>query len=371
MKLKITLLIAVLFVLGTTSCKDDDAPIIPEEKEPTDTTSSALYFPPVSGTWETISPTSLGWDETKLNDMYADLDANGTRAFIVLKDGKIVVEKYWGKTLLGNADFDATKNWYWASAAKTLTAFTVGKAEEDGHLALTDKTSDYLGEEWTSLTKEQEDKITIKHQLNMTSGMDDTKGDGLEPENLTYLADAGTRWSYHNAPYTLLEEVVSNATGQEYNTYFNSVLQNKIGMTGYWQRSGDLHLYLSNARSAARFGLLMQNRGVWDGTRLINETFVNDATSTSQDINKSYGYLWWLNGGNGFMIPQSQVKFPGAMLPKAPRDMYSGMGKNGQYVSISPSKGMVIIRMGDSPDSTLVPLQYLDDIWGMMDGVMN
>ena len=205
----------------------------------------------------------------------------------------------------------------------------------------------------------------------MTTGMDDSKGDGLEPENLTYIADAGTRWSYHNAPYTLLEEAVSNATGEEYTTYFNSILQNKIGMTGYWQWSGDLHLYLSDARSAARFGLLMQNRGVWDGTRIINETFINDATSTSQDINSSYGYLWWLNTGNGFMIPQSQIKFPGAMLPKATSDIYSGMGKNGQYVSISPSKGIVIIRMGESPDSALVPLQYLDDIWGMMDGVID
>jgi len=58
------------------------------------------------------------------------------------------------------------------------------------------------------------------------------------------------------------------------------------------------------------------------------------------------------------------------MLPNAASDIYSGMGKNGQYVCISPSNGMVIIRMGDSPDQSLVPLQYLDDIWGMMNGVM-
>lgn len=357
----------LIMVITLASCKDDEDKKLPEETN--NNPETALYFPPETGEWETTAPESLGWNTDSIAALYDNLELNGTRAFIVLKDGKIVLEKYWGKTILRDADFDARKNWYWASAAKTMTAFAVGKAEEDGHLSLTDKSSDYLGQGWTSLTKEQEDKITVQHQLSMTTGMDDTKGDGLEPENLTYISDAGTRWSYHNAPYTLLENVVSNATGQDYTTYFNSVLQDKIGMSGYWQWSGDLHLYLSNARSMARFGLLMQNRGVWDDTRIINESFVDAAIRPSQNINKSYGYLWWLNGGEGFMIPQSQLKFPGTMLPNAPTDIYSGLGKNGQYVCISPSDGLVIIRMGDSPDNSLVPVNYLNDIWRMMNNV--
>ena len=99
----------------------------------------------------------------------------------------------------------------------------------------------------------------------MTSGLDDVRADDTSASSLVYKADAGTRWAYHNAPYTLLEKVVENVTNQDYNTYFNSVLQDKIGMTRYWQWSGVLHLYLSTARSAARFGLLMQNQGNWEG----------------------------------------------------------------------------------------------------------
>jgi|TARA_B110000971_G_scaffold194098_1_gene207543 CubicO group peptidase (beta-lactamase class C family) len=69
----------------------------------------------------------------------------------------------------------------------------------------------------------------------MTSGLDDIRANDTSASSLVYKADAGTRWAYHNTPYTLLERAVENAAGQDYNTYFNTVLQNKIGMTGDWQ----------------------------------------------------------------------------------------------------------------------------------------
>jgi CubicO group peptidase (beta-lactamase class C family) len=131
---------------------------------------------------------------------------------------------------------DFTKNslWYWASARKTLTSFTTGIAQEEGFLQLTDKSSDYLDEGWTSLTTEKEDLITIWNQLSMTTRMDDTQGDCKTPDCLSYIADAGTRWSYHNAPYTLLQDVIANASNTDFQTYFNSKLRNRIGMTGQW-----------------------------------------------------------------------------------------------------------------------------------------
>jgi hypothetical protein len=40
----------------------------------------------------------------------------------------------------------------------------------------------------------------------------------------------------------------------------------------------------------------MLNNGKWDNNSIINENYCKAATTTSQNINKSYGYLWWLNG---------------------------------------------------------------------------
>lgn len=327
---------------------------------------TAQYFPPSdSDTWETVTPASLGWNNSGIQELLDLLKNNGTRAFIILKDGKIVIEEYFGNTLPGTASFNKNSYWYWASAGKTLTAFTVGKAQEEGFLEITDKTSDYLGNGWTSLTAQKESLITITHQLTMTSGLDDNVPDNhsILPVDLKYKADAGTRWAYHNGPYTLLESVVKHAVNKEFDVYFNSVLRDKIGMDGIWQWTDNDHVYYSTARTMARFGLLMLNGGKWDGEAILTGAYVNSMILPSQTLNKSYGYLWWLNGKESFMMPESQLVIPGSCTPNGPADMYSGLGKNGQYISVIPSENMVLIRMGEDPSSALVPFMFLDDIW--------
>jgi hypothetical protein len=57
------------------------------------------------------------------------------------------------------------------------------------------------------------------------------------------------------------------------------------------------------------------------------------------------------------MVPTLQTKFKGSYAPNAPSDMYAGIGKNGQLVCISPSLGIVLIRMGNTP-STLGEVPY-------------
>lgn len=90
---------------------------------------ASTAFPPIgSDFWETIPPDSLGWNTKPIPELKKLLEDNGTRAFLLIKDGKIVMEEYFGKDLLGISKFDKTKRWYWASAGKTLTAFTVGLA---------------------------------------------------------------------------------------------------------------------------------------------------------------------------------------------------------------------------------------------------
>lgn len=327
-----------------------------------------LYFPPLSGTatWESTSPESLGWCTDKIDSLYHFLETENTKGFIVLKDGKIVLEKYFGS-------FTADSLWYWASAGKTITSYLIGKAEEQGYLNLTDKSSDYLGRPWTYESLSQEDKITIWHQLTMTSGLDDDVTDNhcILDSCLIYLADAGDRWAYHNAPYTLLEQVITNATSQNINSYTQNVLKSKIGMNGLWLTLNYDNVYFSNVRSMARFGLLFHNNAIWDGDTLLNQAFVNAAINTSQSLNKSYGYLWWLNGQESFMLPSLQNIFPGSYAPDAPDDMFAGLGKNGQFVCVSKSKGLVVVRMGNPPTNLgAVPVIFLNQMWQKLNNVM-
>lgn len=347
------------------SCSTDKIDL--EEEETVEVESNSLYFPPVdSDTWETLSPSELNWNEDAIPELYTLLDNNGTKAFIILKDGKITMEWY-------ATDFDKNSSWYWASAGKTLTSFVTGIATEEGFIELSDQTSDYLGAGWTSLTPEKESLITVWNQLTMTTGLDDTQGDCKTPDCLTYIADAGTRWGYHNAPYTLIQDVITNATGEDFELYFTNTLKDKIGMSGTWLSSnGDNNVYWSTARSMARFGLLNLNNGIWGDTVILgNEEFLTSMKNTSQDLNKSYGYLWWLNGKESAMAPQSQIVFPTQLMTNAPNDLYAGLGKNDQKLYVIPSENMVVVRMGqDTGDAALGPSSFDNALWEAINRVI-
>lgn len=335
--------------------------------------SSSLYFPPnESNDWETQELSEIEWDRGKLDELLAWLPTKGTRAFIILKDGKLVVEEYWGDKLTGVGKMDRDSYWYWASAGKTLTATLVGIAQENRLLKTSDPTQNYLGKGWTSLHAAQEQEIKLIHQLTMTTGLNDQNVnlDNTNPESLTYLAKAGERWSYHNAPYTLLEQVVANAAGKSYQSYYQEAIGEKIGMKGFWQKTGFNNVFFSDARSFARFGLLLQAKGNWNGEKIYEGNYFDELAQSSQSFNQAYGYLTWLNGKSSYMLPQSQAVFPGMLVPQAPANMYQAMGKNGQFLMVVPSKGLVIVRMGDSPDDLPVPFLLLNEIWVRLNPVI-
>jgi CubicO group peptidase (beta-lactamase class C family) len=260
---------------------------------------------------------------------------------MILVNGRIVMEEYFdGHT--------KTETWQWNSAGKTLVSAMTGIAQQEGLVNINNKASDYLGTGWTSEPLEKESLITSRHLLTMTSGINDENNLVIK-SNLTYLADAGTRWSYHNV-FQKLMDVVAESSNQDFESYFNAKLKNKIGMEGFWNNGLIFKIYHSNTRSMARFGLLALNKGKWQNEQVINEAFFNESISSSQNINPSYGYLWWLNGKGTFMVPGGQTMYPTNLVPNAPNDMYAAMGAEDQRIYVVPSKNMIIIRMGNAAE---------------------
>lgn len=321
-------------------------------EEDTAATAEPIYFPPLTGTtWKTKSVESLDWKTTAVQPLLDYLKLKHTKGFIILVNGRIVMENYFN-------DHNATTNWYWASAGKTLTSTMTGIAQQENLININNKVSQYLGTGWTSAPIDKENLITCKSLLTMTSGLDDSTDD-VAPTALKYTADAETRWAYHNV-YVKLQDVVASASRQTWTKYFNSKLRDKIGMDGTWFVSGNNIVYYSTTRSMARFGLLMYNKGKWNDDVILNETYFNEATNTSQNINLGYGYLWWLNGKANYHLPQSQAVFQGSIIPTAPNDMFMALGKNDQKIYIVPSKKMVVIRMGDAADNVNLALSDFD-----------
>jgi len=328
MKFFLTVFI-LIFVFS--ACNNDPQPT-PEE---------TMFFPSADANWETKSVASLEWNESAIQPLKDYLLAKNTKSFMILVNGRIVMEEYFdGHTV--------DEPWQWNSAGKTLVATTTGIAQQEGLLNIQTKASQYLGTGWTSASLEQENLITTRHLLTMTSGLND-ESELVIKSNLTYLADAGTRWSYHNV-FQKLMDVVEEASNQEFELYFNSKLKDKIGMDGFWNYGVIFKVYHSTTRSMARFGLLALNKGKWNDEQIINESFFTESISTSQTINPSYGYLWWLNGKTSYMIPGGQTVYPGTLIPSAPADMYAAMGAEDQRIYVIPSKKMVIVRMGNASD---------------------
>lgn len=323
--------------------------------------AQSLYFPPLTGnTWESMSPAQLNWCPDSLAALVDYVGSNNSMAFLILKDGKMVSENYYGT-------FTADSLWYWASAGKAVTAFLVGQAQQEGLLDIQQASSLYQGSGWTSCTPEQEQEITVWHQLTMTTGLDYTLGDYdcTDPSCLPYLNPPGTYWYYHNAPYTRLDAVIEGASNLSFNQFCNTRLRSRIGMNGLFLMSGSNNVNFSNARSMARFGLLMLNRGIWaSDTLMSNQVYFNQMINTSQDLNHSYGYLWWLNGKDSFRYPDTELTFQGSIMPDAPDDLYAALGKNGQYLMVVPSQNLIVLRMGNPPNGLggLVPTVLANEI---------
>ena len=317
--------------------------------------AQGLYFPPPQSTdvWETMSPSELGWCEERMDSLRTFLDRTYTKAFIVLKNGKIVREWYFGT-------FERDSVWYWASAGKTVTAALVGIAQEKKQLDIHQPSSRYLGNDWSMMTKAQEDAITVRHHLTMTTGVEGRGPDETDcrtPECFTYRAPPGTIWDYYNPAYLKLQDIVARASGMSFNAYYTQNLARPIGMGGIFING----VLWSVPRSMARFGLLMLAKGVWNGDTVIrDQAYFNEMISTSQNLNPSYGYLFWLNGKDRMMLPGIGVPLPGPMIPQAPSDMYMGLGKNDQKLYVIPSENLVIIRMGNPPDGS-EPMQIVYD----------
>jgi CubicO group peptidase (beta-lactamase class C family) len=352
MKSQFSLLL--LIVLAISSCKKKDI------VEPPLANTSYYYPPAGSDTWETTTAASLGWDVTKLNEAIAYAQTKNTYGLIILHKGKIVTENYWNS-------WDLNTKYFIASAGKSVTGFLTGIAQQEGILNINNKTSQYLGAGWTTCPSAKEDLITVRHQLTMTTGLEYN----LPDENcttsscLTYKADAGTQWYYHNAPYRLLQDVIANASGMNYNLYTKTKLADKIGMKNYTWLNYILWL---NTRDMARFGLLTLSKGKWGTQQLMTDTaYFSAMTNTSNTYNKSYGYLWWLNGKQSIMTPASTLVYPVSLVPSAPADMIAALGKGDKKVYVIPGLDLVVVRHGDDTgDAVLGPSSFDEGFWAKL-----
>jgi CubicO group peptidase (beta-lactamase class C family) len=339
LKLLKTLLLSISTLLLFNSCND----YCKQEEQ-------LYYFPPVeSNEWATITAEEIGWNIQKLNETIDFVKDQRSGAFIVLYNGKIVVEEYW-------MGWDERFRGKIASVNKSITSVLVGVAQEQGMLNIEDKVSDYLGIGWSKSSLENESKITIRHLLTMTSGLDDY---------LAYMNDAGTEFFYNTIAFNQLFPVIEKATGKSIDIYADEVLFKKIGMTKAikWYKGGDLL-----PRDLVRFGLMMLSEGNWETNGiLIDNGYYQDMLSPSQTFVNCYGYLWWLN--NNCNANNEEEDF--WLIENGPSDLVAALGAGDQKLYVVPSRDLVIVRLGFDPGTQYWGEEsFNNQFWELMNEVV-
>ncbi len=284
--------------------------------------------------WQEVSPQSSGWKEDELEDLLSYAGEHNSTGLIILQESKTIAERYWQRwSPHTTADV--------ASVQKSLTSILIGIAQKDGLLKIEDPASSYLGEGWSEAPSEAESRITLRHLLTMTSGLSDL---------LEYEADAGRIWYYNNTAYHLLHNVIEKASGESLNEYARVKIWDPIGdQDSEWRtrRIDGLTGWKTSVRDMARFGLLVMNNGDWNGRQVVaDKAYLNDALNSSQPLNLSYGYLWWLNGKASFALPGKQRYGSGSLVPAAPDDMVCALGAGDKKIYVAKSMGLVVVRHG-------------------------
>ena len=276
-----------------------------------------------------------------------------TLSLLVVHNGRIIHERY----APGMDMTTRTRTW---STAKSIAVTLIGMLVDQGRMRLDEP----LGLEWLPRARSPEtdprNAITLRHVLNMSSGLDTVDNGGLEyatGSGMAYWAGAssvrgalrqamirepGTNFDYENYDTLLAVYKMKQVLGDEqtYREFPRRALLDKIGMRNTLvstDRFGDFILssqVYTNARDLARFGLLYLQKGVWNGERLLSEEwidFVRTPAPATAERGNQYGAQWWL-------VPDDRNDVP--------EDTYSTSGNRGQYVVVVPSHDLVIVRRG-------------------------
>jgi CubicO group peptidase (beta-lactamase class C family) len=275
--------------------------------------------------------------------------------------GRIVIEHH--------ADGDASHRQEVASCQKSVVALLVGVAVERSLLSLDDPATEHLGPGWSAAGAEPEGLVTIRHLLSMTSGLD---------TQLRAVAPPGEVWSYNTNAYHKLQPVLEAVAGASLDAISDEWLWRPIGATSsaWYERRGagalsrdeegtPLWGLIMGARDMARVGLLVERAGTFGAARVLDRGFLDEALRSSSTSNPSYGYLWWLNGQDGFRLGPAGSLQPGPLIPAAPSDLVAALGKDDQKIYVSRSEQIVLVRQGDSagPRSLETLSSFDNELW--------
>ena len=287
-------------------------------------------------------------DETgTVRDLDRYLDDTNTAAFIVMREGRIVYERY-------ARGYDERSLLNSFSIAKSIVATLVGIAHGEGAIASLD---DSVGKYRPELAHLPYGRVTIRSLITMTSGMGDRPsmlpgraqyyyGDDLHAviEGAQPETRPANGWRYSEADIQVLGFVLEAAVGKPVSEYLAEKLWQPLGMESPAQwamdRAGGSEKAFccisARARDFARLGRLFLDDGRWNGVQVVPADWATHAVVEGVRTPDGYTHrhLWWMPDGQG--------------------DYYA-YGHNGQYLYVNPRARVVIAKFSETNRQDPVP----------------
>lgn len=301
-----------------------------------------------SFTWKHSTPESHGINSAVINTVFEDLKNKNVYSCVVIKDSEIIAEYF-------KDGYDSKSVFSLQSVSKSITSCLVGISIEEGLIKSIDDPA-YLYLPALGQTKFPEMKnITIRHLLNHTSGLKGTDSkiwyewrdskDWIEYIlSRPMTAKPGTFFEYSTGNTHLLSAILENVTGKNLDTLAKEKIFSKIGITSgrcdtdpKGIGDGGNGFYLT-AYDMARFGLLYQNMGNWEGKQIVSSDWVKESTKTQAtrpSTGSRYGYQFWIR-----------------TVGKKAYDGYCAQGYGGEFIFVVPQIKLIVVftswHLGDT-----------------------
>ena len=261
-----------------------------------------------------VSPEKVGIHSQCIVDFIRQVRAEGIElhSLMILRHGKVCEEAWW-------KPYDSGTPQTMFSFSKSITSTAVGFAVQEGLLSLDEKLVDLFPNETPENPSENVKAADVYSLLTMSCGQDSDIYYKLKSYDhwiydfmhAEFKYKPGTMFQYNSTGTDMLCAIIKKKTGLNVSEYLKPRLFDKIGMTNISCRMlpGDIEMggggFRVKTEDMARLGQFYLNRGVWNGERLLNEEWIDMATSRqistvnpvfdNHDSNwqHGYGFQFW------------------------------------------------------------------------------
>ncbi|HKT99370.1 MAG TPA: serine hydrolase [Paraburkholderia sp.] len=307
----------------------------------------------------TVVPESIGVDSAPLVRMSQWLrnDKMDVRSLVVVKDGKIVFERY-------GDGLSRENNYELYSVTKTITALLTGILVGEGKLTPSTKVAPMIAQARPDLASELADKqdIELRHLMSMSSGLSYQTREGTDPlyyeapdrlrvavTSRATAAAPGTHFDYIDVNPVLTGTAVSIAAQESEDKFAREKLFEPLRMSHYRWTGADKTGSVSGgwglrlrAVDMAKIGMLLLDNGRWQGKQVVPAAWIRQM-STPSPAAADYGYYCWIQ----HVVEKGQPEF-------------GAMGFKGQFITVLPAQHAVVVMTSLLPtDGGLRDATYL------------